>query len=329
MEVNNIITTKDIAKIANVSIATVSRVLNNNPNVSEKTRKKVIMAIKSLGYEPNLFAKNLAKKNKWNIGIGCTDEVFDGLHNSENNFYVPIMSGVKDYFSKLKSNLFIFSIEDKKLNISFDEIDGFMLVGGGLKKEDIEYFLNYNKPVVVVDEYIWGLDVDSIVSNGFLGTYNIVKTFLNKGYKKIVYFHYKEEHYSFEQRKLGYEKALIEIGLTPKIYSFTEVSDLKKLTLNVAKEKPEIIVTSKDLCAIEIMKILEKNNYKIPEDIGVIGFDDLNVAEQFQLTTVRVPREEMGNLAAGRLFNLMNGINPHPIMISLFTKPIIRKSVKL
>ncbi|OQY09006.1 MAG: hypothetical protein B6I29_04325, partial [Marinitoga sp. 4572_148] len=103
-------------------------------------------------YEPNLFAKNLAKKNKWNIGIGCTDEVFDGLHNSENNFYVPIMSGIKNYFSKLKSDLFIFSIEDKKLNISFDEIDGFMLVGGGLKKENIEYFLNFNKPVVVVDK---------------------------------------------------------------------------------------------------------------------------------------------------------------------------------
>jgi len=115
-----------------------------------------------------------------------------------------------------------------------------------IKKENIEYFLNFNKPVVVVDEYIWGLDVDSIVSNGFLGTYNIVKTFLSKGYRKIVYFHYKEGHYSFEQRKLGYEKALIEIGLTPKIYSFTEVSDLKKLTLKVAKENPEIIVTSKD-----------------------------------------------------------------------------------
>ncbi|SHE31602.1 transcriptional regulator, LacI family [Marinitoga hydrogenitolerans DSM 16785] len=324
-----IITTKDIAKIANVSIATVSRVLNNNPNVSEKTRKKVIMAIESLGYEPNLFAKNLAKKNKWNIAIGCTEEVFEGFKDSKNNFYLPIMSGIKEYFSKIKAEIFIFSIEDKKLNISFNDVDGFLLVGGGLKKEDIEFFLKYKKPVVVVDEYVWGLDVDSIVSNGFLGTYNIVRFFLEKGYKKIVYFHFKEKHYSFEQRKLGYEKALLEKDLIPKIYSFQDITDLKNLTKNVMKEKPEIIVTSKDLCAIEIMNILNENKYKIPDDVGVIGFDDLKISEDFQLTTVRVPREEMGNLAAGRLFDLVNGVNPHPIVISLFTKPIIRKSVKI
>lgn len=327
------IRTKDVARIANVSTATVSRVINGSPNVSEKTRQRVLMAIESLNYKPDFFAKNLAKKRFYEIGIGCPDEVFRGIESSEYQFYVKVFEGIQDYFSRKKCNYSIFPFNMMNEKNGFEEKDGFLLVGGGISGEIIEKFQDIGKPFVLVDQFISGYDVDCVISNGFDGEYKLIKSFLESGYKKIVYIHNIARHFSYEQRMIGYRRAMIEKALKPIIYEFSEDQDLKLLLKKILDEnkKIEIIAVFEDRYAINVIKHLKELGKKVPEEIGVLGFDNIASSASCKppLTTVHVPKEEMGSLAAKRLFDLLNKEDINPIQISLFTKILLRKSAWL
>jgi len=325
--------TKDIARIANVSTATVSRVLNGSPNVSEKTRQKVLMAIESLDYTPDLFAKNLAKKRYWEIGIGCTDEVFRGIESRDYQFYLKVIEGIQKYFSRKKCNFTIFSVDSKNLEENIKGKQGFLLVGGGVTKKTIDFFQSIGKPVVLVDQYIYGYEIDCVVSNGFYGEYKLIKYFLDKGYRSIAYLFDTATHFSYEQRRLGYEKAMYEKGYTPLVYPFNEKSNMLEITKRILEEHPEVeaIATCEDRVALKVIECLKALGKRVPDDVGVMGFDDIESAETSNpaLTTVNVFKEEMGSLAAKRLFDLLNNEDIRPTQISLFTNIVIRDSVKL
>ncbi|WP_053001210.1 LacI family DNA-binding transcriptional regulator [Kosmotoga pacifica] len=326
------IRTKDVARIANVSTATVSRVINGSPNVSEKTRQRVLMAIESLNYKPDVFAKNLAKKRFYEIGIGCPDEVFKGIESSEYQFYVKVFEGIQDYFSRKKCNYSIFPFSMMNERDGIEAKDGFLLVGGGISEEIIEKFQKIGKPFVLVDQFISGYDVDCVISNGFDGEYKLIKAFLEKGYRRIAYIHNTAKHFSYEQRMIGYRRAMNEKGLLPIVYDFEEGQDLKLLLKRILNDNKdaELIAVFEDRYAIETIEYLRELGKKVPEDLGVLGFDNImsSISCQPPLTTVHVPKEEMGSLAAKRLFDLLNKEDISPVQISLFTKVLIRESTQ-
>jgi len=327
------IRTKDVARIANVSTATVSRVINGSPNVSEKTRQRVLMAIESLNYKPDIFAKNLAKKRFYEIGIGCPDEVFRGIESSEYQFYVKVFEGIQDYFSRKKCNYSIFPFSMLNERDGVEEKDGFLLVGGGISEGIIEKFQDIGKPFVLVDQFISGYDVDCVISNGFDGEYKLIKRFLKTGYRKIIYIHNVAKHFSYEQRMIGYRRAMREKSLEPVIYDFAEGQDLKLILKRILDDNKELelIAVFEDRYAIDVIEYLKELGKKVPEEIGVLGFDNIisSTSCQPSLTTVHVPKEEMGSLAAKRLFDLLNKEDISPVQISLFTKVLMRKSAKL
>ncbi|WP_282956782.1 substrate-binding domain-containing protein [Thermosipho africanus] len=137
--------------------------------------------------------------------------------------------------------------------------------------------------------------------------------------------------YGFKGRFDGYTSAMEEAGLLPKYYEYDDIKDNMSDVIDFMlrkNEKPEAIFASNDITAMRVIRELKKRNFKVPKDVSVIGFDDIISAESFDppLTTLKVFKDEMGSLAAKRIYELLVGHDIHPIMMSLFTKFIKRKS---
>ncbi|MBZ4649614.1 LacI family DNA-binding transcriptional regulator [Thermosipho sp. (in: thermotogales)] len=320
-------TIEDVAKKAGVSIATVSRVLNNANNVSEKTKLKVWKAIEELNYKPKILASALARhKEKFRVGI-CESKRLIDMEKEKvvPEFYTVILTA-------LEKTGEAYGIKFCKMDLfNPSECDGYILVGGDTTKELIKEYKNLKKPFLLLDHYIPGEKVDCIVTNGFDGAYFATKYLIKKGLRKIYHIHGPLNSYGFKGRFDGYTSAMEEAGLLPKYYEYDDIKDNMSDVIDFMlrkNEKPEAIFASNDITAMRVIRELKKRNFKVPKDVSVIGFDDIISAESFDphLTTLKVFKDEMGSLAAKRIYELLVGHDIHPIMMSLFTKFIKRKS---
>ncbi|SHE98436.1 transcriptional regulator, LacI family [Marinitoga hydrogenitolerans DSM 16785] len=323
-------TIMDVAKLAGVSKATVSRVLNNNLHVSEETRARVLYAIEKLGFKPKFSAKALANSKKnFKIAI-CISKRMDLIKDESDEigqFYGIILKEIKGMAT-------LYGIEEENIHLENPQkgYDGYILVSGDVTKEIIKEYRKLGKPMVLVDHYIIGEKIDSILPDSFDGSFYAVNYLIKHGMKNILHLHGPLNSYGFRSRYNGYTEAMLSNGLIPKYYEYDDVNNnmsyvVKKIIKN---EKVDAIFTSNDMTAIRLMDELKKYNVKIPEDISIIGFDDIPKAKRYNppLTTVKVFKQEMGNIAFKRLYELMLNENIHPIRISLFTKFIKRKSTK-
>ena len=321
-------TIKDVARKAGVSISTVSRVLNNSGPVSEKARAAVLKAMEELGYTPHPWAKYLATvKEEFEVSMVMTPRIREYLIKKE-GFYFEVYLGMKNVMQQIKVNE---RIVDKGEGIE-DRVDGYLLIGADFSRKDVEKYMKTGKPVVLVDHYIPGMNVDAVVSDGYGGAYSVIRMMLKRGFKKVVHIHSDLRPYSFRERFEGYVSAMGRYGLMPKYYEFDDFNDNMSSVIDLLLKnygKPEVIFTSNDFSALRAMEELEKRGYRVPDDVLLIGFDDSPEAEEVGLTTVRVHKDELGSFAMRRLITLMMGQDVHPAKISLFTKIIERNSTKI
>lgn len=326
---------KEIAKIANVSVATVSRVLNDSKNVSESTRKKVNEVLRNANFKIDPSAKRLAIKKRENKIFAIVSRRISRQLKSDNvvkEFYSKVIEGIRQAAELNKASIEIVELENILNEPSLKMANGLLLIGGDTTSEHVKFIKKCGIPIVLVDQYIPTLKVDCVISDGYDGASYAVKYLISKGLKKIIHIHGFLSHFGFKDRYTGFVSTMENYKLLAKDYEYNDeiMEDMKPLIEKILKTYglPEAIFASNDPIAIKVIETLNTFNIRVPEDVSVIGFDGIEMGEKFSpsLTTLKVPMYEMGSLAVKRLMDIIASQDVYPIRISLFTEFIKRKS---
>jgi LacI family transcriptional regulator len=318
-----VVSIEDVAKHAGVSIATVSRVLNRTGYVSDDTELKVLKAVNELDYKPHISARTLARKKSQLVGIVMSKRICELLDKDIGKFYRIILDAIEN-------NVMMYKMASKRILFEEEEIsgcDGYIILGSDMNEEEIEEITAKSK-VVLVDHYIDGLRVDSVLSDGYDGVFYITQKFLDSGFNKIVHLHGLLKYYGFRDRYTGYVAAMRKNGRLPVSIEYDELHEevdnvLKKI---LRDNVPEVIICSNDVIAINALRKLKEWEYTIPDEINIVGFDDIPDAEKEGLSTLRVQKSELGFNAVKRLYELLNNQSLHPYKQSIYTSYVKRSS---
>ncbi|KAB3530063.1 LacI family DNA-binding transcriptional regulator [Alkaliphilus serpentinus] len=303
---------KDVAKKAGVSISTVSRVVNESKVVKSETQQRVMDAIRELGYKPNAIARSLKIKNTKTIGIMIPD--------ISNQFFPEVVRGVEDIANMYKYNIFLCNTDrdrDKELQY-FDaleekQVDGIVLMGNEVAEDLYTKIKLTNIPVVLIGaDYI---DVPSVSIDHVKAGKAMVKYLIKKGHKHIGLLTGKVTDPAYGVARLeGYKMALEEDGIEFKEELVIE-GDLRyksgyegaKMLLDL-KEPPTAIFAATDEMAIGVLRAAQEMGIKIPEELAIVGFDNLDISEKLfpSLTTVAQPMYELGAIGMRVLTKILN-----------------------
>ncbi|PAB59689.1 LacI family DNA-binding transcriptional regulator [Anaeromicrobium sediminis] len=330
---------KDIAKLAGVGVSTVSRVLNDHPDVKAATREKVLKVIDEVNYIPNNSARNLKRSNSKNIGVlvkGIYNPFFAELVNSiekriDEEGYSMILHYNDDVTSDLEGAIQL--IKEKKLQ-------GLICLGGDFNDLKEDNLVELNTPLVLSSINI-NDDVDkekfsSVIIENEKSSYDAVEYLCKLGHEHIGIITTGEGDTNVGQlRHKGYKRALREYDIDPKDdlvefgdYSFKSGFEAMNKLLD-RNENITAVFAISDIMAIGAAKAILSRGYKIPEDISIIGFDGLEFGEYFHpsITTVKQPREEMGEKSIEILMNLIKGKKEQEHIV-LKTELLERESCK-
>lgn len=332
------LTIKDIAKMANVSKGTVSRVINNKPEgVSDQTRERILSIIDEVGYVPNLMARSITVSKTKTIGLIIPD-----VHNP---FFSQIVRGVEDCSIKHGYTVFLcnsdMSIEKQKtyLNAFLEKrVDGIVLNASGDFK-DLKFkekFYNINIPVVLIDRKTEDLKrYNGVFIDNFDAGYKATSYLLSGKYEDVAYIGGTCGIDTSIKRFQGYEKAIKEFGyqLKDEYISYGEYSIESgyERTFSLMEKHREIkgIFAGSDIIAIGVLKALRQMDISVPDEVEVVGIDNINIGEIISpmLTTVAQPIYEIGYQAAYKLIESINGkANDEDEYLS--THMIIRESTR-
>ncbi|WP_243428255.1 LacI family DNA-binding transcriptional regulator [Clostridium rhizosphaerae] len=308
------ISLKDVAKLAGVGLGTASRVLNNNPSVTEETRNLVLNAMKELNYQPNAIARSLKMKSTMTVGILIPD--------ISSAFYPEIVRGIEDVANIYQYNIILcntdldYEKEKIALNMFYEKkVDGVLFISNTICKDTMKKFEEMNIPVVLIATKDENNILSSVTIDNEQASYDAVSYLCKLGHKKIAMIAGKfDDPNSGTPRIMGYKRALINnnIEVDEKLiyegnYGYKSGYKNMKSILNGGQE-PTAVFCASDLMAVGASKAILESGLKIPEDISVMGFDGVEAAEFFypSISTVRQPRYEMGAVAMRLLTKFMN-----------------------
>lgn len=334
---SNNLNINDIAKKAGVSRTTISRVLNNKSDVDEKTREKVLKIIDEVGYVANSVARNLRKKSTQKIGLLLYAYVsgvhVPGLHIAS-EYYFEIIRGITfeaenaDYNIILYSSLYSEGTLDNLDKIcKSGEVDGLILVGTGKMKPIIEKLKQNSIPFVVANRLIQDLEVSYVGPDDEEGAYFATRHLIDLNHRRIAYLSRPSDEETNTYRLRGYKRALSEASIPfdsnlIAAASYEWGSGEKAMHLLLEQDNPPSAVFAfNDLLAMEAMRVCGAMNLKIPEDLAIIGFDDIHSAAVMQpsLSTIRQPLFEIGSQAMKILLSLIQNedMPPEQVIVPL------------
>ena len=320
-------TIREIAEKAGVSIATVSRVINNVPNVSPKTRKKVLAILNKYGFQTDPWARRLAnKKRTTTILILLSSRLQKGFNPEKNGFYENVVKGINSASRWGNIVTTLKNLEETIKKRDFKGIDGIIFVGGDTTEQHVKVVQKRGLPMVLIDQYIPTLKVDCVVSNGFDGASYAISYLISKGLKKIIHIHGFLDHFGFKDRFEGYVSTMESYGLLPTTYEYDDecMEDMKPIIRRILNTKgvPDAIFASNDAIALRTIQTLKEFDLKVPDDVSVVGFDGSEEGRRHKpsLSSLKIPMEEMGSLAMKRLLDIIYGEDIYPVRISLFTE---------
>lgn len=329
------VTLKDIAIRAGVTSATVSMVINNKPNISEATRKKVLKIAKELNYYPNVIARGLATKKSNAIGVI--------VPNLASSFVVRVLQGIKSTNRDIDYTVQLFDTVGQKESESqlFQRlarerrIDGVILISSIVTEEELNVFAEESVPSIVVARKCEHLD--SVYVNNEQGAFDATEYLITRGHRDIACVSSRKEGIPTAERRNGYFRAMkahnIDIrqqlliddvdndGMEDGIEVFGQLRSLSpKVTA--------VFVPAGDMVAIGIMKEAKREGVTVPDDLAVVGYDDIPAAEVIEptLTTVRQPKLEMGDYAINMIVDKIEGREAGIKHKELPTKFIVRES---
>lgn len=273
----------DVSQKAGVSIATVSRVINGNPNVSEKTKQKVLDVMKEIGYTPNVFARGLGLNTMKTIGIMCSDSSDTFLANAV--YYLEQNLRKNGYDSFLCCTGYELHTKQKYLKLLLSKrVDAIVMVGSSFmesNKKDNAYIIEAAEevPLMMINGYLNHPRVYCTLCDDHQAVYDTVSKLINKGRKRILYL-YNSKSYSGLQKLSGYKAAITahELPLEDNLMQLcpNNLEATKELLSNLAKAGVhyDAVVTAEDLLAIGAIKFIKESGLKIPDDCNVVGYNN-------------------------------------------------------
>lgn len=323
------LTIKDIAELADVSVATVSRVINNNGRFSEETRKKVLDIIEKTGYKTNYMAKSLRTNRSYTIGVIVPD--------ISNYFFFSIVEKVEQIMFERNFTTIICntdrSIKKEKAYLELLEskkIDGLIVISGA---ENFAFPQNEIPYVCIDREPMDKSKTIFISSNHYKGGYMATKELIKRGSKNPSIVYYNDKATYSKNRISGFEAALKDENLKISKYSKLKSDplsidmDLKK----ILKGKVDSIFAINDNVAMDVLLSLNENKIKVPDDIQVIGFDD-NINDKYMypsLSTIRQNVDEIARNSVDALIKLMNQEEKPGKSITIDVELVLRNSTKI
>jgi len=329
------ITIKDIAKKANVSTATVSKILNNkDERISKGTRERVLIIAKENNYIPNLMARSLVTRKTNTIGLVLPDIT--------NPFFPELARGAEDKANKEGYMIMYCNTDDdaEKESIYLEMlaqkmVDGIILTQSANKEGNIESLNKLKIPLVLIDRDINVKNIKGkVLVDNFLGAYEAVDYLIKKGYKKIAYITGPLSTTTAIERLGGYTKALEDAGMLINLELIFEGEYKAQWGIDGTNEllsskvEFDAIFCGNDLIAVNAIRTLKEKGIRVPNDVGVLGYDNIFLSDMIDppLTTVNQPAYEMGYEAVKLLIDVLDN-NKEGKTIKLKTNLIIRKSV--
>ena len=324
---NGSITIKDIAEKAGVSVSTVSKVLNNYTDISEKTREKVNTACRELNFTSDLNSRSQQKKESMRIGLIIEDYKKNGVSEA---FTLEILMGFKQYLLENGFEVILLSTstpEQKEVSlaklVTANNLRGIFYLGMKLSDPYYDEVKKEDFPCVLFDIPLGRERAGNVGVDNLKGAMLATEHLLESGHRKIAFVNGYKDAYVSAERLNGYFLALnkYDVSINRDIIQeadFTE-EGAKKAIEGILKRDASItaVFAASDLMAAGIIKYLNSIGKKVPEDISVIGFDDIEIASHITpgLTTIRQERFEIGMSAATLLVNLINGQKMHSILV--------------
>lgn len=329
---------RDIAKMSGVGVSTVSRVLNNHPDVKESTREKVLNVIKESNYVPNNSARILKQNNTKNIGVlvkGVFNPFFSELINvignkiNENNYTMILQQN--DYVLEQEVENIISFVKEKRLQ-------GIICLGGNFIDLDEESFKNLDIPIVLTSvnnvSELGRNRYSSVGINNLQAAYDAVQYLIKKGHRDIALMIGEENDFGISWwRYKGYIKALKENNIEVKPENLligdydSKVAYEKTMEFLKINKDVTVIFAISDFMAMGVAKAVTDSGLRIGKDISIVGFDGMDVSRYYNpgLTTIKQPKEEMAKMSVEILFDLLRG-NCENKHILLDTELIERES---
>ncbi|GLB58537.1 catabolite control protein A [Cytobacillus sp. NCCP-133] len=319
------ITIYDVAREANVSMATVSRVVNGNPNVKPATRKKVMEVIDRLGYRPNAVARGLASKRTTTVGVIIPD--------ISSTFFAELARGIEDIATMYKYNIILSNSDqnvEKELHLLNTmlgkQVDGIVFMGGNITSEHVEEFEKSPVPIVLAGSIEESGKIPSVNIDYEQAAFDVTESFIEKGHKEVaLVVGPLREPINKEKKLAGYKRALVEAEVSYREglvvegdYTYDSGMEAFEKLLE-ANPRPSAIFAGSDEMALGIVHGAEDKGYKIPEDFEVISSDNTRLALMVrpQLTSVVQPLYDIGAVAMRLLTKLMNkeSVDEHIVVL--------------
>ena len=333
-------TIKDVAKMANVSIATVSLVVHDHARISKETKEKVLAAITKLNYHPSHSARGLVKRKSGNIGFILTDDHF--LRTEP--FYTHIFIGTE--FEAHGNEFYVLlttidsNFKDENMLPRFileRNIDG-IIIAGKVPSPFIEKLNKYHFPIIFVDYWPCEKKYSGVLVDNINGGIQATQYLIKSGSKNIAFIGGDIEHPSISDRLYGYKKAILDSGnpINEKLIDIIEDYPGRTNGYNAAQrlfsnnKDITAIFACNDAMAIGAMQFMKDNGIKIPDDCSIIGFDDVVSDDAIEpaLSTIRVPKMEMGTEAMKLMAHLIKNNIKGNEKVLIPVELIIRKSTK-
>ncbi|MDX9807827.1 MAG: LacI family DNA-binding transcriptional regulator [Acholeplasma sp.] len=320
-------TIKDVAKKANVSVATVSRVINKKGYVNEETRALVENAIHQLNYIPNELARSLFNKHSKLIGVLVPHfdtqfyaELIEGIENSAMRLgYKIMLSNTQDNAKREKDYIHIYSQYN---------IDGIIVASNA---HNVEQLIKSDLPIVTVD-HILSENIPSITSNNILGGIIAAQKLISGGARYILELRGPSFLLTVSERSLGFRQVLVQNNIPYISYDTDLLNPSIDVITKIIEDHPQIdaIFATSDFLAIHAQNILQKLGRKVPEEVQIVGFDNIVYTTLVSptITTIEQPIRRMGELALESLVKLLNEESLGDFHSVLDVKLIERESTK-
>jgi len=327
------VTIHNVAQEAGVGIGTVSRVVNNSPDVKPATRERVLAAIHRLNYKPDPIARSMISKRTNSIG---TIVPFFTRPS-----FIELLRGVEAVIARLGRELVLYNVETSAQRDHFfrelplhRKVDGLLIISLSPDDAAARRFRELGTPVVLIDAYSPLLT--SLVVNNVEGAYQAVKRLIELGHRHIGFINGEiEGNFKFNtanDRLIGLHRALGEAGLLfePEQVLISEWSRKggkhAALQLLTQQKRPTAIFAASDVQAVGALEAARELGLRVPEQLSVIGFDGIEISELLELSTMQQPLQEMGELGASRLVELIENPSHPPELIRFDTKLVERRT---
>ena len=333
---------RDVAQAAGVSLGTASRALNNKSNVLPTTRALVLKTAADIGYKLQIRIPAAVASKINTIGVAIKRD--PGEIPLLDPFNYGVLCGVEDECERLGINLMYASLPVNIYShatgwsqlLENSEVDGLVIIGVVLQGCEVTERIPPDVPVVIVDAFARGIECDTVITNNVQGAHDAVTYLIQQGHTRIGLVGSdgsKDEHPSIAGRRQGYLDALAEHGIELSfiVNGVLHGDSAYSATMSLLDRTPGVtaVFACNDDIAQHVIRAVADAGLRVPEDISVIGFDDTAYAVDTKppLTTVRVDKELMGNLAVRQLYERAANLERPPITTIIGTRLVVRDSV--